>query len=469
MKKSVLSSLGLSVLTCIAQTAFAEDTQVAASSPSTPTANPRSDSILTQQQIDQIKRELDKKSPTENYVHPYGLLQGYINTTDSERSNVPDFLGAHARAGLSVRGGIASGQVEFEFIGNQSQYSQAQTNAVSGTTYIPSSTNNTVVLRQAQLNLDVFKYQDADSTYLTTVSFGGIRVGAAAAAAPDSANTTSGFSREDGVYVQEKMAFGRQLTLNAGLGAFNTMFGAAPGANYPGWGGNPAITMQNFWLSTSLNPSLGYVANLNTTYNFDDARSLNAAVYYGFQKNAPYSTIATPIQTSGSLSEARDVNHTEASLLYNDTNVFGTQGIISGNGVAAWYEREQNSKTMLVSGSLLGGYVYNSGIIDDAQVASLYGIGVAADTQKYLTNMLQVGDRLTGAAAYTLVTSTLGSAQNTYKVNQLALSAGYAVNTFEVALNFEYSNADTNAFFSDRNGNPQNSETQSYITATYVF
>lgn len=501
MKKLILSTVGFSLFSLISNTVFAQDnadkketsdnaaqsqeTKVAAA-PSSPDTFPRSDTILSQQQLDQIKKAIEKKPVTENYVHAYGLLQGNMNTTDSQRTNVPDFSGAHARAGVLASGGIVSGQVEFEFVGNQSLYAQQKIDPVSKTPYTPASSNNTVVLRQAQLNMDVLKLKCPEVDAVTTVSLGGVRVGSAMAVAPDAANATSGFSRQDGIYLQEKLKFGKELNLNLGFAAVNTLFGTTPGIGindsgvlapaYSGWGGNSSITMQNFWLNNSLNPSLGYVMNFNGTYNVDDARSVNLVGYYGFQKNAPYSTIGTTVggssQKAGNLSEARDVNHTEASLLYNDTNVFGSQGILSGDGIALWYEREQNSKTMLVSGSLTQGYNYIGGSLDDAQVASLYGIGVGADSQKYLTNMLQADDRITGAAAYTLVTSALGSAPATnqsYVVHQLAVSLGYAVNTFEVAFNFEYSGANTESFFNDANGKSLNHETHSYLTALYVF
>lgn len=468
MKKSALSAFALSSVSLMSSLSFAEETSVAAATPSTPEVQTRSDTVLTQQQLEQIKKELDKKPATQNNVYAYGSLQGNVNTSDSQRNNTPDFQGGHARVGVAAKGGIASGQVEVEFLGNQNLYSDtAAKDPVSGKPLESPSQNNTVALRQAQLNLDVLALGDANSKYVTTVSVGGVRVGGAVATAPDAANGTSGFSRQDGIYVQEKMSFVNQLDLNLGLGAFNILFGKAPGAAYAGWGGNPQITMASPWLSTSLNPSLGYLASLNAAYRLDDARSLNAVAYYGFQKNAPYSTI-----NAGNLSETRDVNHTEASVLYNDTNVFGSDGIISGNGVSVWYEREQNARTQLVAGDLSKGFVYTNGFVDDAQVASLYGVGVAADSKKYLTNMLQSGDRLTGAAAYTLVTSTMGSdsaVAQSYKVHQMAASVGYAVNTFEVAFNVEYSAADTDAFFKNGNGDKRNNETHSYVTAAYNF
>jgi len=480
VKKLLLSTLSLSVSSLAFQTAQAADsssesTQIAAATPSTPGTYPRSDTVLTQQQLDQIKKEVEKKSDSENYVHAYGLLQGYVNTSDSQRANTPDFTGAHARAGVAAAGGIASGQLEFEFLGNSSLYntsptSPLPTDPVSGTQYTPATTSNTVVLRQAQLNLDVIKARNSHGDFTTTVSLGGVRVGNALAVAPDAANATSGFSRQDGLYLQEKMKFGKAYSLNVGLGAFNGINGTIPGAVYGGWGNNPSLTLQNFWGNGALGNNLGYLVNFNGTYNLDDTRSVNAIGYYGFQKNAPYSTIGTSLQTVGNLSESRNVNHTEASVLYNDTNVFGSNGILSGNGVAVWYEREENARTMLVSGNVNSGLSYQNGLVDDAQVASLYGVGVGGDSEKFLTNMLQSGDRLTAAAALTSVVSSLGSsgANNTYNVNQFAVSVGYAVNTFEVAANLEYSKADKN-LFSNTSSNPVNNEMRSYLTAAYVF
>lgn len=425
--------------------------------------------VFTPAPIDALEHQDD---PSKNLIIPYGYVQGDMNLSDSQRTNVPDFQGQDAIAGLLVAGGIASAQLEVDFFGNQPLYEAPITDPVSGVTTTPPSYNNTVELRQAQLNLSALKLKSGDNSYTTIISLGGIRVGSAQYTAPDAANTPTGFERQDGGYLQEKMKFGNQWSVILGFGAFNTLYGSAPGSHYTSWGNNPPITMQNFWLSTSLNPSLAYLGSLNATYFFSTNRSLNLIAIYDAQNNAPYSDVPlTGLQTAGALSEVRNVNHTEASLLYNDIGLFGNKGVINSNGVSFWYEREENSRTQLATGNLANGFVYTNGLIDDAQVATLYGFGIAADSEPYLTNMLQKGDRITYAAAYTLVTSALGapSLLQTYQVNQPSASIGYAVNTFEIALNWEYSFANTNSFFTDKNGNPQNNEMTTYITAAYNF
>lgn len=437
------------------------------------TAAPHKENYFTPDQLEDLRKELLKKPVTENTIIPYGYLQADIDTSDSQRTNVPDFQGQHAIIGLLVKGGIVSGQVGIDLIGNQTLYSAPKTDTQGVTTTSP-SWNNTVQLRRAQINIDALKLKDNDNFYTTTISVGGIRVGNAFDTAPDAANAPSGFSRQDGVYVQEKVSLGKTFDLNIGIGLFNTLYGTSPGSSssYSSWGNNAPLTMQNFWLSTSLNPSLAYMGTLNTTYHFDEHRSLNFIAMYGFQNNAPYSTAPIPgFQTAGNLSEARNVNHGEASLLYQDANVFGDSGVITPSGVSVWYEREQNARTQLVTGNITTGFTYINGPVDDAQVATLYGVGIGADSDKYLTDMLQKKDRLTCSAAYSLVTSALGAPtlQQTYKVNQISGSVGYAVNTFEIAFNMEYSSADTNNIFIDKNGNPQNTEMKSYITTVYSF
>lgn len=431
------------------------------------TAAPHKENYLTPSQIDELRRELLKKPETENTIIPYGYLQADINTSDTQRTNVPDFQGQHAIIGLLVKGGIVSGQVGVDLIGNQSLYTSSKTDSqnVSAT---PPSSNNTIQLRRAQLNLQAARITDRENTYTTVVSIGGIRVGSAWDTAPDAANAPSGFSRQDGIYLQEKMEFSKTWNLNLGLGAFNTLYGTIPGpsSRYSSWGDNGSLTMQNFWLSTSLNPSLAYLGSLNVIYHFDEDRSLNFTGYYGFQVNAPYSTAP-----GGTLSETRTVNHTEASLLYQDAQLLGNHGVVTPSGIAVWFEREQNARTQMVSGNLTSGFSYTNGPVDDAQVACLYGIGIGLDTQRYLSNMLQKQDRLTGAAAYSLITSALGqpSLQQSYKVNQISASVGYAVNTFETAFNIESSFADTNSIYNDKDGNQKNFEVKSYLTTVYSF
>lgn len=439
-------------------------------------AAPHKENYLTPSQIEELRQELLKKPETENTIIPYGYIQADMNVLDTERTNTPDFQGQHAILGILVKGGIVSGQVGFDLFGNQNPYTSQKTD-VQGLSDTSGSSNNTVQLRRAQLNIDVWHLVDVDNIMTTTVSIGGIRVGSALDSAPDAANVPSGFSRQDGIYIQQKMLFGSTWDMKLGLGVFNVLYGTMPGrgSTYAGWGSN-GISMQNPWMSSSLNPSLAYLGSFNAIYHMDKDRDLNFLFFHGFQNNAPYSTMANTgvggvTQSSGSLSEARNINHTEASLLYQDDTLFGTHGVITPSGLSVWYEREQNARTMLVSGNLSSGYSYMQGPVDDAQLACLYGIGVGLDTQNKLSNLLQKKDRLTASAAYTVVTSTLGSPslQQEYVVNQISGSVGYAVNTFEMALNAEWSTANNSILFTDANGNSKNNETKSYITAVYSF
>ena len=100
MKKLVLTTLGLSLLPFVSNAAFAAD----------------ENKPFTQEQIDFIKNELAKKDPSTITTSFYSLIQLNANTSDTQRTNVPDFNPEHVRLGTKIKGGIASGQVEVELI-----------------------------------------------------------------------------------------------------------------------------------------------------------------------------------------------------------------------------------------------------------------------------------------------------------------------------------------------------------------
>lgn len=441
---------------------------------------------LTPEDIIAIQKLLTTKPVDENLVSLYGLLQANLNLSDTQRKNVPDFAGQRARLGALVKGGIATAQIEFELLGNQPYTPNSNSGKYDPSTGQAKTTpslsyNDAVVLRQAQLSLNVFTRKDADSSYVTTASLGGVRIGGAVATAPNLANTPTGFSRQDGFYVQQEISPNKTLNMKFGVGAFNALTTTTPGmTGYAGWGLIPN-TQQNYWLNNSLSTNLAYVGVANVTLALTKERSVNMLLYYGQQEHAPYVTSDT---AAGTLTTVRDVRHAEFSLLYNDTNVYGSGNIISGNGVSLWYEHESNARTQLASASN-GDYNYSDGLVDDAAKASLFGISLGGDTAPYLTDIVQKGDRLTYAISYTYVrnepknveaqsyttsASTTESVQYLdYKVNQLALALGYAVNTFEVQIGGEYSQSDKDLFTNSSGNDAKGSEVKTQITALYVF
>lgn len=482
MRKLALTALSFSVFIIVSAASAENNSKVVVSAPSNGSGDGANQAAkpFTQEQIDFIKNEIAKKDPTTTSATFYGLVQINANASDTQRSNVPDATPAHVRLGTKIKGGIASGQVEVELVGNQPSGSASKTDPNTGTSLTSTPPNDGIIIRQAQLNLDVINIVNSDNNYLTTVSFGGIRISGATYITPDITNDPSQYSRQDGVYVQEKASFGKTLIVNAGFGVFNTLFGMHPGNGaYNGWDNGVTLAQQSPWTSTSLNKSLAYVGTLSTTYNLDNARSFNASLYAGSQKNAP-----STVNGDGTVVDTRDISHVEASLFYNDTKLLGSSGVISGNGVSLWYEREASARSQIAPSS-------SNGMVNDAEVAVLYGLGIGADSSPYLNGMLQKGDRLTYAASYNYVTNNFAdtSAQSytpvpqttpptapifylnqNYKLYQIAASIGYAVSTFEVALNAEYTKSDR-PLFSDKNGNTNThpSEMKSYVTAAYVF
>jgi hypothetical protein len=441
MKKFILQSFTVSVLSLVGNNAFAQEN---------------------------IEIE-------ENNVSFYGVVQFNANTSDSQRPNIPDFSASKLQIGTNIKGGIVSGGIEVQINGNNSSKQAvvlnppAKADPNNPEAPLPPQTgetagdngNDSISIRKAQVDLDALIFKAGSNTYTTTVSLGGIRLNGADGTAPDIAWTTQGFARQDGIYLKEAMDFNKQGSFELGIGAFNNIFAfgnaAYPtggGLGYVGWGNQNAVTIPANWMKPSFNQSIGLAGHIAGSYNFDDNQSLTARAYFGSQSNAPGKQNAF-----GALQTVRDVTHIEASLLYINSSIFGKDGVISTNGVSVWYENEE-----------IGNNKKNLGV-NDSQNTTLIGVGVAADSKNYLTNMLQKDDRLTYALSYASLNSKFGNKLTSvdYILNQVAGSFGYAVNTFETAINVEYDTSDINAF-SDSAGTLNKSDAiKTYLTAAYAF
>lgn len=477
MKKSALRCLAISAFAIAGTTAFADenkstenkDNKVALDSSST-----TGGTLFSQEQIDFLKKEMQKKDVTENKITFAGIIQLNANLNDSQRSSAPDFNASKVRLGANISGGIVSGQLEIELKGNQASTQNVNSTTQGNTTTLTTANDNgngQLTIRRAQLNLDVLTIKADQNTFTTTVSLGGIRIGNADATAPDIAMTTNGYGRQDGAYLKQAMVFGKTANVELGVGAFNNII-AAHNKTFPTTGatssfswGSETTTKQANWGSSSFSQSMGVAGHLAATVNFEEDHYLKAKAFLGSQGNSP-----TDQDPSGNLKTARDVTHTEASLSYNYAAYLGSKGVISGNGVTVWYENDTigRTKTAAKSGS---DFTYTNTATDDSQNTSLYGLGIAADSSNFLTGMLQKGDFISYALSYGMVNTTFGSKTNSqdYNVSQIAASVGYGVNTFEAALNFDYNTSDTN-IYSDTNGtiNKKNA-TKTYLTMAYSF
>ncbi|WP_186645084.1 hypothetical protein [Fluviispira vulneris] len=464
MKRKVIHTLTISALSLIGSTAFAQEasTENEGEKVAMDTGVSTGSSLISQEQIDALKKEVLKKDPTENAVKAYGLIQLNANLVDTTRSGTVDFSAGKVRFGILATGGIATGQFEVQFNGNQQRNL-----AVSGSS-ATSQGDGTVTIRRAQLNLDVLNVKSGSNTFLTTLSLGGVRIGGADSSAPDAAVTTNGFARQDGVYLKETITLGKAFSSEIGVGAFNniTAYSQAPGTFSYASANN---SVQANWTNPSFNGTLGYAGNIKLVYNLDDNKSLTGQFFYGEQSNSPSSQT-----TDGELAKARDVSHMEGSLWYNDKAIFGSNSVIASNGVAIWFEGE-NAGTTYTATKNNGGYSYarqgnaTSGV-DDANYSNLVGIGVSGDTGNFLTGMMQKGDRLTYGLSYAFVESIYANQSNgtNYNLGQVAAQIGYAVNTYEIALVADYKSS-SKSIFKNAKGDSVDSATTTYITALYSF
>ncbi|APJ04026.1 hypothetical protein [Silvanigrella aquatica] len=472
MKKFVFRSLTVSVLSLAGSAAFAQtntnnvdakEQKVAIDSSAT-----SGGTLFSQDQIDALKKEMEKKDVTENKITVGGLIQLNANTSDSQRSSSPDFAAQKIRLGVNVSGGIASGQIELQFVGNQ-QSTQTTSNSITS----GDQGNGQVTIRRAQLNLDVLTLKGGQNTYTTTLSLGGIRMGGADGTAPDTAWTTNGFGRQDGAYLKETLEFGKAAKIELGAGAFNNintftvptyLQSANNNSGFTGWKSSSSAIQAN-WGNTSFSQSVGFAGHLTANVNIDDDQSVTVKALYGTQGNAPSAQ-----KSDGTLDSARDVSHTEASLVYNHGGIFGSKGVDSGNGIAVWYENDVAGRKKSAASNNSGDFNYTTGT-DDSQNTTLIGVSVAADSANYLTGMLQKGDRLTYALAYATFNAQFGSATTSpnYTASQISAAIGYAVNTFEIQFNYDIDSSDTNIFADSKGVVNKKDAQKSYFTALYAF
>lgn len=436
---------------------------------------------LTSDDIDQIKRMLYDESLKPYSVNPYGLLQANVNFVDTIRNNTPDFAVSHARLGVLAIEKNWSGKLEVEFLGNQPKIflNEKQINVPL---YLSQSGNNTVTVRQAQINFDFLRItttpkpkkvvtdmqpdvliktkdgqettatatsdapQAPTDTYITRLSLGGIRVGGAAATAPDPANTPSGYSRQDGIYIVENMIFGTKALANIGVGVFNNLVASNAGAlgTFQGWGAYPA-TSQNFMGIvgvTSPTFQKAYLFNAGYTENFSDSESLNVSGYYGFQKRAAVNT-----NENGFATTVRDVTHIEGSLLYNDSKLFGEKAILTGNGLTFYVDAELGSD-QTITGAARALIDTKDVKTNDGYTNILYGLSLGGDTSEFLTDILRNSDRFLYSASITYIAAQFkhrAFSQN-YGVTQYAAGIGYGYKTLEMFLTGAYSTSNKSAF-----------------------
>jgi hypothetical protein len=487
VKKSVLRSLTISALSLAGSTAFAQENKSTVENKeqkvALDAAGTTGGTSFSQDQIDALKKEMEKKDVTENKVTFAGIIQLNANTSDSQRVSTPDFTAGKVRLGVNVSGGIASGQVEVQLRGNQpatqtvASDTATTTNGVTTQTTSGDKVNGAVTIRRAQLNLDVLTVKAGENTFTTTLSLGGIRIGNADATTPDAAWTTTGFGRQDGAYLKEALAFGKKASVEVGFGAFNNIIAYAnpgyttassgtSGSGYT-WDASSSTKQAN-WEGSSFSQSIGFAGHLAANVNIDDNQSVALKGFFGTQGNSP-----TNQDSSGGLTQARDVTHVEASLVYNHAGIFGSKGNISGNGFSVYYENENFGKTKDATKNSSGDFNYTNSaeIGDDSHTAYLLGFALAADSSNYLTNMIQKGDRLTYAAAYAMANVNYSSSalSQNYNNGQITASVGYAVNTFETAFNFEYKTSNINSYTDSKGVLNQKNATKTYLTAAYSF
>lgn len=400
--------------------------------------------------------------PIEERLKVYALIQGNLDAVNTQSDLGPGFEGIHARAGITSKRGIVSGKLEVEFNGNDSYVQKTTTDPVDNKEQRSQSTNNSVTLRQAQINLNFSHKDTEDLSWKTVFSAGGIRLGKAAYAAPDIANTPSGFGRQDGFYLEEQILVKNIDTeLRLGGGIFNTLAGSIPGSSFTFWNQNGGLTVSNPWLDGAINKDKAYLGRGQIEYHFNRQSKLQWIGYYGMQNNAPYAID----DNNGDISQTRNVSHLETSLAWRNPEVFGRQGLVTANGLGFWYERESNGQTHILQDDS-----YIPGLLNDATTAQLFGIGVAGDTGLFYGDIFEKSDRLTYGLSYTYVRAVYEDAAYApnNSAHQVALSFGYGVYSFEAALNVEASSAQEKTFKTE-DGNPTHSEIRSYVTLLYLL
>ncbi len=271
-----------------------------------------------------------------------------------------------------------------------------------------------------------------------------IRIIGAVGIAPLLTYTPSNYSRQDGFYLAENFNFGKNIEASVGGGIFNTLYTttAGPSGSFLGWGCCYFGTTPNF-LSvlgvTASSFSKAFMFNVGFKQNFDEKQSLSLTGYYGFQNKA--AVLTNPF---GFAWTTRNVDHVEASAVYNNTGVFGSRALVTGNGVGFWFEDELGSN-QAPTPDVPAGIVYAN---NDGYNNLLYGVGIAGDTSVYFSNIIKDADRfLYGiAATYVVANFKESSWSQDYTVTQVTGSFGYGYKTLELSLAASYATSPQKAF-----------------------
>lgn len=373
--------------------------------------------------------------PATTMVTPYGLVQSYVNLSDSGRSSTPDFNTKYVRIGLKVAHDMLRGQIETAFLGDAKML---DTNGATPVVY----DSGMVAIRMANLGMDF-------STG-TSLRFGRVRPGEVIAWGLDATSVPDGYAAIDGMMVSHNIALGGENSIGLGLTYGNAM---------------------------SIDPDLSANAGRQMYANSDKAEkasvvsvkvshsNVKAEVMYGMEKNFVIKrSLDTKVGAGASVAE--NATHMEASLGYQLPNI----------GAGVWMQQIVLGAQKPVTANE-GGKLTLGDQTADKTTYSILGLGVTGDSTLFGVNDVWMKDgRYTYGAAYAMrSTRTAGlegdakTAQEDADEKELTLGGGWAAGAFSLTLNVKQVSAKAKQYENSKGVKEATSRTSTALVAAYAF
>lgn len=452
---------------------------------------------LTADQINQVKELLYNQSLKEYSVNLYGLLQGNFNFVDSIRNNTPDFNVSHARLGVFAVEKNWSGKLEVEFVGNQPQvlFPSVPENTPI---YLAQSGNNTVTVRQAQINFDFLHLTSAapgktgianqqgqpTQSILTEKPKAPKTEGVSTATTPAASEGTT--SQPESTVPAENTAIANAQSPEKSVNTFVSRVSiggirvGGASATAPDAGNTPSGYSRQDGIYVTENMIFDKTDIFNLGFGvFNTLSTTNAGLYGTYQGWAAFPGTTTNFLgvlgvTSSTFSKAWLFNAGYTREFGDDRNiaVLGYYGFQNGaavdtnqNGFATtvrnathieasifYNDSKLFGEKALMTGNGFGFYFEQEVGSDQRNTGAampemgapppdgynhlLYGISVGGDTGNYFSSIFRDADRFLYAASMTFVDAKFDnkSYSDNYNLFQVAASAGYGYKSLETAL-----------------------------------
>lgn len=360
-------------------------------------------------------QEASAEKAPEKKIDFSGILQGKVNLMDSRRSTTPDYSLSIPQLNVKVSEGIAKGQLDLRFTGNDGSGSDGKEDKY----------HNNVLIRKAEAGIDL--------PSKTGFRVGRVRPGNPAVWGADITTTLDGYGGMDGLMLKQEIPLGEggKIKVAATLGN-NLVVPSSKLARSDVYG-------EDTGFYPSFKKDKAMVASLDL-----ELSGVKAGFYYGAEKNQVKKNEAAKIETTPTAADPTkfetksipakktfaDVTHLEASLGYD----------MDGIGAGVAYQLITTAKESEGSIDGKGKVIRTTTVTDKKKKESILSLGMNGDSTLFgVKDLVQTGDKLTYALSYAVSATRAGGEKEADKdKNEVGLSFGYGVGAYNIDFNYAY-------------------------------